>query len=342
MVCQSCSQPYTTSENPNEDRRPHKFGCSNGDVFCGKCCSKLTLCPVCKTKPIGSPILENMSKLKENLSTIEKQFPKIPFDDIKFVSKAPKCQGTFADIYHCSWNNTEVALKKLNVKPCGDQVDHLSQEAEVGMLLNYPNIVRLFGLTTFPNDFQGMVMEWADKGTLREQMDHLTFAQKVSISSCICAGLTYLHCQKIAHRDLKPESILLFGDDLTSKISAFGASKAIQTFASSTSGIKEAPQYLAPELFGNNPEYSLSADVYSFAIILYEIFSGQSPFPGADWEVYAAKQKNEYPKIPSGFPMPLGQLIQRGFSSTPKERPLIKEFESVLTQMKGNLLYKNK
>ena len=100
LLCSCCSQPYTTSANCIEDRRPHKFGCSNPDVFCGKCCSQLKICPVCKKRPNGPPILENMNVLKEKWNSMENNLPKISDKEITFLSKDPKFHGTFADIYH--------------------------------------------------------------------------------------------------------------------------------------------------------------------------------------------------------------------------------------------------
>ena len=65
-------------------------------------------------------------------------------------------------------------------------------------------------------------------------MDQLNKDQKVKVSLEICSGLGYMHSKGIAHRDLKPQNILLFGRNPISKISDFGSSKVIQTMIQNT------------------------------------------------------------------------------------------------------------
>lgn len=72
-------------------------------------------------------------------------------------------------------------------------------EAGLGFRLRHQNIVQLFGLTKFENDHLGIVMEWADQGTLAENMGEMSDEQRVKASLGICDGLAYLHsrCQAL-------------------------------------------------------------------------------------------------------------------------------------------------
>ena len=115
--------------------------------------------------------------------------------------------------------------------------------------MRHNNIVIFHGLTKLENDFFGLVLEWSDQGNLRQNMEDLKMDQKIKISLCICYGLSYMHSNRIAHRDMKPENVLLFGDKSTAKISDFGTSKNIQTFIKN-SGMVGTPIYWAPELTG--------------------------------------------------------------------------------------------
>jgi serine/threonine protein kinase len=115
--------------------------------------------------------------------------------------------------------------------------------------MQHPNIVALFGLTQLENNYMGLVMEWADQGSLGDNMEEMNEDEKIKVSLCICKGLDYMHSNRIAHRDLKPENVLLFGDKSTAKISDFGTSKVIQTIITST-GAVGTPKYSAPELMG--------------------------------------------------------------------------------------------
>ena len=134
-MCKLCSHPFTTSE----DRRPQTF-CSNGHNFCHNCCLRLSKCPFCGSRPTLSVSTdENLArKLKHNWQVIEKNIPKIVFDDIQFqgLNSSPIAHGTYADVYACSWLSTKIAIKKLRVKPIDDHLDQLKCEAQIGMALN--------------------------------------------------------------------------------------------------------------------------------------------------------------------------------------------------------------
>ena len=90
----------------------------------------------------------------------------------------------------------------------------------------------------------------------------------------------YLHSKKVAHRDLKPDNILLFGPTLTPKVSDFGTSKVIHSCITNTSEAG-TPKYSAPELLDCGVQYGASVDIFSLSIILYEMYAGRDPFPRA-------------------------------------------------------------
>jgi serine/threonine protein kinase len=77
-------------------------------------------------------------------------------------------------------------------------------------------------------------------------------------------------------------------------------------------------------------QYGVLADIYSLAVILFELFSGTDPFPGNLLQVFRAKQNDETPEIPLEFPTALKNLIRLGWSKKPRERPEIKKFKSGL------------
>jgi serine/threonine protein kinase len=175
--------------------------------------------------------------------------PRILISEIEYLVEHPIAYGAFADVYHCKWGNTVVALKQLRRDPKTSKMEDIKLEAALCFKMRHSNIVTFFGLTKLENNFYGLVLEWADQGNLRQNMKDLQMNQKTKISLCICEGLSYMHSNQIAHRDLKPENVLLFGDKSEAKISDFGTSKVIQTIIAN-SGIAGTPTYWAPELMG--------------------------------------------------------------------------------------------
>ncbi len=80
-------------------------------------------------------------------------------------------------------------------------------------------------------------------------------------------------------------------------------------------------------------QYGLSADLYSLTIIIFELFSGTDAFPGDLHYIFHAKMFDKKPVIASDFPSVLKELIHRGWSKEPKERPPIEEFKLALLTM---------
>ena len=315
------------------DRKPQAF-CQKGHIFCQLCCSKLKKCP---KQGCNNPVTVFMdNELVESLNKawhiLRKDLPKILAEEILFVHKDPVAHGNSSKVYSCKWKTFNVALKKL--KGIEKEKNNILIEAGIGIKLQHPNIVRLYGLTELKNNHLGIVMEWADQGTLRDGMTEMSFSKKIQVSLNVCDGLAYLHYNKIAHRDLKPENILLFGEQKIAKISDFGTSKVVETLQFNTREIG-TPIYTAPELFGKNICFGVSVDVYSLNAILFELFSGLCPFPGDMKKVWGAKMAGEKPEIPPGFPLLLINLIDRGWEKNHTERPTISEYALALKQMNG-------
>ena len=246
ISCEICCELYF-NEPDNSD--PETF-CNNDDhIFCKRCCSLMKECPVCQSKEKRQSSAlkreEQFTKIKEKINQIVAEIPEISITELD-VPLALFATGSCADIFKCLWNGSFVALKKLRIKPNENQTFDIQREAALCFQVQHPNIVELFGLTKLENNYMGFVMEWADEGSLRENMAKMNPEEKIKVSLCICKGLDHMHSIRIAHRDLKPENILLFGDKTIAKISDFGTSKVIQTIIVGTNMVG-TPKYSAPE-----------------------------------------------------------------------------------------------
>jgi serine/threonine protein kinase len=249
MFCQICNERYDTKP-ANKQHHPQTF-CVNNHFFCKNCCSFLKDCPICQAKQITT--LSIQTEVFQRAEDI----PMIPANDLVRISEDPAAIGSYADIFQYKWKNTQVALKRLRFKPDADQMDDIRLEAALSCKMKHPNVVIFFGLTQLKHNYMGLVMEWADQGSLRENMGKISNRETIKITLCICKGLDYMHSNKIVHRDLKPENVLLFGDKSTAKISDFGTSKVIKTIMTNTTGLVGTPKYSAPELMGESLQVNM-------------------------------------------------------------------------------------
>ena len=334
--CEICFEPFQATSLPGSisDRRPRKL-CPDGHSFCFRCCRLNEPCPTCGLESIEPPevnldiivLIETFTKL------IHKSIPEIESSQVEQIGSHPIATGACADVYHCKWGDISVAVKQLRFKPKQVDMKSIRYEAGLGINLRHPNIVQLFGLVHRESGYMGIVMEWADKGSLRDRLDELTSSQKIKIPLGVTNGLEYLHGKRIAHKDLKPENILLIGQTLKPKIADFGTSKEIQTSMKSTT-VAGTVQYLAPELADIGGYYGVPVDVYSLSIMLYEIFSGIQPFKDYNiMQIMRAHSKNERPKFPADFHGDLKELISRGWQIDPSLRPSTSECQSLLSSM---------
>lgn len=166
------------------------------------------------------------------------------------------------------------------------------------------------------------------------------FATQVRMASQLSEALTYLHKLNIVYRDIKPENI---GFDLNGdlKIFDFGLAKELRPDQAGEDGsynlsLAGTARYMAPEIV-RGERYNQSVDVYSYGILLWEIFALKKPFQGFDMSdiLSQAKGKRVQLRMPPSMPPSIKSLIRESCQFKWKARPT---FEMLSRKIQTNLI----
>ncbi|CAI0412876.1 unnamed protein product, partial [Linum tenue] len=164
-------------------------------------------------------------------------------------------------------------------------VHNLRQEIEILRKLKHENVIEMLDSFESPQEFC-VVTEFAryyvvlsSIGELFEILEDdkcLPEEQVQAIAKQLVRALHYLHSNRIIHRDMKPQNILICSGSIV-KLCDFGFARAMSQNTVVLRSIKGTPLYMAPELVREQP-YNHTADLWSLGVILYELFVGQPPF----------------------------------------------------------------
>jgi serine/threonine protein kinase len=239
-------------------------------------------------------------------------------------------QGGFADVYlgEHVYLGTNAAVKVLQARLSNEgDLQWFVNEARTIARLSHPNIVRVldFGVD---NETPFLVIEYAPNGTLRERHPPGTILPITTIVPYVkqvAAALQYAHDDKLIHRDVKPENMLV-GRRNEILLNDFGiALMAQSTRNPNTQDLAGTVMYIAPEQIQGKPR--TASDQYALGIVVYEWLSGYVPFSGSFTELCTQHLFAPPPplkeKVPTIDPA-VEEVVTRVLAKNPKER-----FESI-------------
>ncbi|EDR26922.1 proto-oncogene tyrosine protein kinase FER, putative [Entamoeba dispar SAW760] len=157
-----------------------------------------------------------------------------------------------------------------------------------------------------------------------------------------CAkGIQYLHTNGIMHRDIKTDNVLVFSVDkgipVNAKLTDFGSSRNVNMMRSNmtfTKGIG-TPMYMAPEVLDQS-KYSEKADVFSFAIVMYETFIWGAPYPKDifpfPWNIAEFISQGNRRSQTKDMPDWYFKIVSMGWDQQPLNRPKIDKVVEMIEQ----------
>ncbi|KAK6249475.1 hypothetical protein SCA6_003480 [Theobroma cacao] len=191
------------------------------------------------------------------------------------------------------------------------------------------------GQIGMPTSVCCVVVEYLPGGALKSYLiknrrRKLAFKVVVQLALDLARGLSYLHSQKIVHRDVKTENMLL-DKTRTVKIADFGVARVEASNPNDMTGETGTLGYMAPEVLNGNP-YNRKCDVYSFGICLWEIYCCDMPYPDLSFSevTSAVVRQNLRPEMPRCCPSSLANVMKRCWDANPDKRPEMDEVVSML------------
>ncbi|MBQ2984826.1 MAG: serine/threonine protein kinase, partial [Clostridia bacterium] len=190
-----------------------------------------------------------------------------------------------------------VAIKMLKDEHKEDMefLRRFEREASAVISLSHPNIVQSYDAGTDQNGVSYIVLEYVEGMTLKEYIKVrgcIPPKETVNIAGQVLDALNHAHENGIIHRDVKPQNVMISGSSV--KLTDFGiardASSTTRTFAGTN--VIGSVHYISPEQ-ARGDDVTAESDIYSCAVMVYEMLTGTVPFGGDNTVAIALKHLQE-------------------------------------------------
>ncbi|MCJ7440364.1 MAG: serine/threonine protein kinase [Thermoanaerobaculaceae bacterium] len=223
-----------------------------------------------------------------------------------------------------------VALKTLTIPSDAEEAEEFRKrflrEAQAAGMLNHPGIVTVHDAGV--DDETGLsfiAMEYIEGRSLRDflRSGHgFAFSEVSRIGAALAGALDYAHSKGVVHRDIKPANILFTTQGMV-KIADFGVARLESSNLTATGQFIGTPNYMSPEQVAGGMVDGRS-DLFSLGVVLFELLTGQRPFPGQTLTEVAYKIVHEPARIPSqvrpGLPSAFNPIVLKLLEKDPARR----------------------
>jgi len=250
-------------------------------------------------------------------------------------------RGGMAEVYvatHESFGQVAVKVMRGLLERDSDQLARFQREAEVVEELRHPNIVQMFDYTV-EDETPCLVMEYIPGPSLASYLKYLhDNKQRLPIGivghilTSMASALDYAHAKGMVHRDIKPANVLLrsrsdtvdlnkpLPQDVEPVLTDFGLVRLLDSTMHTTAGsVSGTPTYMSPEQ-ARGEKVDKRTDIYSFAIMLYEMLAGEVPFQSDTTFGMLMKHINDPPAPIKGISKDLQALLDRALAKDPSLR----------------------
>ncbi|KAF4036915.1 Protein tyrosine kinase [Phytophthora infestans] len=282
----------------------------------------------------------------------------IPAEDLELIR--PIGHGSFGDAVLARWKSTsqDVVVKMMNQDVYGhsDALAEFQHEAAVMNLLGkHPHVVELLGVSNTGADkgsthsqSLSLVTEYLPNGSLEDVLginahsgilsEQVSLFSRTIMARDAAHGLVNIHQGNFLHRDIAARNCLV-DVDFSVKVCDFGLSRRLRGFNGTDGSFYFDDdrhgfgplKWMAPESIIPPHLFSTFSDSYMFGVLLYEIFSGQPPFPNlTSRDAAALILEGHHVPIPNSLPSTHRQLMQQCFDVHPLRRPSMDQIYNTL------------
>ena len=289
----------------------------------------------------------NIMKNNQNQKRVIKNLL-IPFKDISLLNEIFSRKNGLGKIYKGTYKGEEIACRVVNFQRLSRyELEAITKDFEILIPLNNPNICKIIGICIEKDNMIMIVTNYYKKGSLFDllhvQKEKLSDKNKLNIAIGIIKGLQYLHENNIIHYHLSSKNIYI-EDDLNPLIADFGFYNLAEN-ASIFNKYINKNSYSSPEMLIDtkkichklNIENNEKNDIYSFGMLLWEIYTETIPFDVklSELKKYILEEKYR-PEVSNELNKEIVELIRACWDSEINNRPSSDKILSVLFKLSND------
>jgi len=250
-------------------------------------------------------------------------------------------EGGFAKVKMCRVNGEEAVCKQIQSKKLDDETIYLlKNEVTIWAQLAHENIVSFLGMTSSDKQIW-LLCEFMPDGSLFQRHERKRAARAALPSERelldsmqqIASGMDYLHSldPPVLHRDLKSPNILVHGSRLA--IADFGLARYQERSDNQMTAETGSYRWMAPEVI-RHEKYDAHCDVYSFAVLVWEMLTYSVPFEGMTpvEAAFAVAKHGKRPALPEGAPERITDVIKMCWMQDASMRPSFRKISKAIAE----------